>query len=295
MIELPLVSVVVASYRRVAELERALISLSRQDYTNLEVVVVDDNAEELWNEKVKGICDKYLNVTYIRNNINLGSAKSRNVGIVASQGKYITFLDDDDEYLRSKISVQVQKMENEKSDYSITNLELYNSDGKLVDRRIHDYIKSFKKRELVKNHILYHLTGTDTFMFRTDYLNKIGNFPDLDVGDEYYLMMRAIEFGGKFTYINECHVKAYVHFGGDAGLSSGYGKIKGEKELFLNKKQKFSYLSKPEIRYVTMRHYAVLAYTYYRMGKYRSSAFKLMLSFSSSPLGFVRLILRNRK
>ena len=47
----PLVSVIVATYRRDAELKRALDSLGDQSYSAYEIIVVDDNSEAEWSEK----------------------------------------------------------------------------------------------------------------------------------------------------------------------------------------------------------------------------------------------------
>lgn len=47
----------------------------------------------------------------------------------------------------------------------------------------------------MKYHLLYHMTGTDTLMFKGEYLRRIGGFPTIDVGDEFYLMEQAILSG----------------------------------------------------------------------------------------------------
>ena len=76
------VSVVVATYRRDAELEKALNSLTFQSYSNIEIVLVDDNGNVEWNKKVSAIVEKfksnYSNIllNYIVNNPNQGSAKN---------------------------------------------------------------------------------------------------------------------------------------------------------------------------------------------------------------------------
>ena len=112
-------------------------------------------------------------------------------------------------------------------DYSITDLTLYNESDKEIDRRIRSYIKQTDPKALKNYHLKYHMTGTDTMMFRKEYLIQIGAFAPINVGDEFYLMERAIVGGGRFGYFSGCEIKAYIHTGTD-GLSSGDGKIKGE-------------------------------------------------------------------
>lgn len=114
----PKVSVVIATYRREEELAKALYSLSEQTDSDYEVVLVDDNGDEGWNNRVRKVLDAFVavfpnvSVTYIANQTNLGSAQTRNVGIKHSKGEYVTFLDDDDVYLPSKIDKQRSFIEN---------------------------------------------------------------------------------------------------------------------------------------------------------------------------------------
>ena len=260
-----LVSVVVATYKREAELKNALESLAKQTYPNMEIVLVDDNGNDEWNSKVSETVEVFRNrypkikLECIVNNTNQGSSKTRNIGIHSANGDYITFLDDDDIYLPDKIRKQVEFMETNQCDYSITDLILYNEDDKKINRRIRSYIKETTVESLRLYHLKYHMTGTDTIMFKKEYLIQIGGFAPIDVGDEFYLMQRAIEEGGKFGYLPGCDIKAYVHTG-DGGLSSGDGKIKGENALYEYKKTFFDQLEAGDIRYIKMRHYAVIAY-----------------------------------
>lgn len=291
----PLVSVIVATYRRKEPLKKALVSLAKQTYTNFEIVLVDDNCNEKWNKIVKKIVNdfklEYPNViiNYIINNQNQGSAKTRNIGIENAKGKYVTFLDDDDIYLPEKIKKQLNHFILQKADYGFTDLYLYNENDVLIDKRIRSYIDKTDKQSLLIYHLSNHMTGTDTLMFRKAYLQKIGCFDPIDIGDEFYLMQKAILGGGKFCYLPKCYVKAYVHTG-KGGLSSGQGKIDGENALYEYKKTFFDKLDKKTIKYIKVRHYAVLAYAYYRNKKYVSAFVNIFKSFICSPFINVKMI-----
>lgn len=292
-----LVSVVVATYKREAELKNALESLAKQTYPNMEIVLVDDNGNDEWNSKVSETVEVFRNrypmikLEYIANNSNQGSSKTRNIGIHSANGDYITFLDDDDIYLPDKIRKQVEFMETNQCDYSITDLILYNEDDKKINRRIRSYIKETTVESLRLYHLKYHMTGTDTIMFKKEYLIQIGGFAPIDVGDEFYLMQRAIEGGGKFGYLPGCEIKAYVHTG-DGGLSSGDGKIKGENALYEYKKTFFNQLEAGDIRYIKMRHYAVIAYAELRRKNYVKFISNALKSFFASPCNFFTILKR---
>lgn len=295
MSDLPLVSVVVATYRREHELKRALSSLAEQSFSSFEIILVDDNDHLNWNCKVKMIAEEFqkrypvIPLLYIQNHPNLGSALARNAGIDAAQGEYITFLDDDDLYLANKIAEQYEFMLASDLDFSITDIALYYNDERLSERRVRSYIKNNDNASLIRYHLMHHLTGTDTMMFKKVYLEKIDGFAPIDVGDEFYLIERAIKHGGKFGYLARCDVKAYVHRG-DVGLSSGQGKIDGENRLFEHKKQYFNQLDKKSVRYIRMRHHAVLAFAFFRMKKILRCFYHGLESFMISPVACIWLL-----
>lgn len=295
----PKVSVVVATYRRFDELKRALDSLSAQSYGDYEVVLVDDNADEAWNNIVEELVKEFQSknsdicLKYIKLEDNLGSAKARNVGIDAATGEFVTFLDDDDLYLPKKIEKQVAFMLDKNADYCVTDLCLFNDKDRMIENKTRQYIKSYSVEDLKKYHLMYHITGTDTMMFRRAYLQRIGGFEPIDVGDEFYLMYKAIENGGQFAYMPGCDVKAYVHTG-EGGLSSGQGKIDGENRLYEFKKEHFFELDRRNIRHIRMRHYAVLAFAGLRSRQAGIVVKNGFLCFITSPIGCLKLCLERK-
>ncbi len=294
-----LVSVIVPTYRRENEFKNALESLALQTYLDVEIVVIDDNGNEEWNNKIASIVSDFMNkhnsinLRFIVNSPNQGSAKTRNIGIEAANGEYITFLDDDDIYLPEKIEKQVEFTRSGGYDFTITDLYLYNENDKLIDKRIRNYITETTQEALTVYHLMHHMTGTDSMMFTKKYLTDIGGFDTIDVGDEFYLMQRAIDGGGKFGYLPGCDIKAYVHTG-IGGVSSGEGKIKGENTLYEHKKKYFDTVSRKARRYIRMRHHAVIAFAYLRMPKYFSFAIESLKAFLCSPLGSIKLFLERK-
>lgn len=115
MIERPLVSVVIPTYGRPAFLDRCIESVLKQTYQNIEILVVDDNdpdtegrnATEAEMQKYRG----NSRISYLKHERNKNGSAARNTGWKQSKGKYITFLDDDDEINRTKIEKQVYCLE----------------------------------------------------------------------------------------------------------------------------------------------------------------------------------------
>jgi glycosyltransferase involved in cell wall biosynthesis len=106
-----LVTVIVATHNRVHCLSRALDSIYAQEglgsLYDLEVILVDDGSTDSTPE----IIHRYQHLTYIRLPERRGISAAMNEGLRASRGSYITFLDDDDEWLPHKLRVQVPLMD----------------------------------------------------------------------------------------------------------------------------------------------------------------------------------------
>jgi glycosyltransferase involved in cell wall biosynthesis len=100
----PTVSVVIPSRSAGTELFRAIASVRAQTYTNIEIVVVLDNASPAGEtlEKLRTSVDKV-----IQTEVAVGGANARNLGITAASGEWIALLDDDDEWLETKLQLQM--------------------------------------------------------------------------------------------------------------------------------------------------------------------------------------------
>jgi len=280
------VSVIIPTYKRSDFLQRAIDSILSQTYTNIEVIVVDDNTPDsnyrLETERKMMKYRNYSNVIYIKNQSNLGGALARNEGIFKACGDYITFLDDDDIYLPNKIATQVEYMVQNELDMSFTDVRINNSDDRLVDYREHHYVKSLSNHELLKQHIMHHLTPTGTYMFTRESIINIGGFDDVLVGQEFKLMLKTIESGMKIGYMSVAHVIQYLHDG--ERISIGHTKIEAETELFNFKKKYFKILNLSQRKYVKFRYHAVMMFVGVRSKKQVFAAKHFFRAFLCSPL-----------
>lgn len=77
-------------------LTRAVNSVYAQSYKNYEIIVVDDGSVSSVEDVLAGVADERL---ILVRQMNRGAAAARNTGIRLARGEYISFLDDDDEYL----------------------------------------------------------------------------------------------------------------------------------------------------------------------------------------------------
>ena len=102
----PRVSIVMAAYNGEPYVRDAIRSVLDQDFSDFELIVVDDGSTDGTAAVVTGFGD--ARIRYHRNERNLGQTPSLNVGVRMARGEYLARLDTDDEYLPGKLRTQVE-------------------------------------------------------------------------------------------------------------------------------------------------------------------------------------------
>ena len=111
-----MISTIICFYNEINYIKLTLESLRSQNFKNLEIILIDDCSQH--SSQLNKICESFqdLKIVYHRNNLNIGLARSRNIGLDLSKGDYICFLDSDDEYLPKKLSLQYLTINKNKYD-----------------------------------------------------------------------------------------------------------------------------------------------------------------------------------
>jgi len=154
----PLISVIITTIDgREQSFERALRSAMRQTYENIEIIP-------------------------IRNVHN--AARARNVGIRTSNGSYIAFLDDDDEWLPTKLEKQLKEFEKE------TKLVVCWVQDKRFDW---DYVVKYPSKLYIKDVLSrLNLASTSAYMFKADFLREQLFDESFPSAQEYELAIRSV-------------------------------------------------------------------------------------------------------
>jgi GT2 family glycosyltransferase len=121
------VSIITVNYNQVALTCALIESLKKVSYTNVEIVVVDNGSPV---DATPVITQKYPEVVFVRSEQNLGFAGGNNLGINASSGKYLLFLNNDTEVDPGFLEPLVQLFEtNPRAGAASSKLIYYNSDN----------------------------------------------------------------------------------------------------------------------------------------------------------------------
>ncbi|MBE7053780.1 MAG: glycosyltransferase [Ruminococcaceae bacterium] len=209
-----LVTCAITTHKRIPEIvERALKSILNQTYKNIEVFVVDDSPSDWEHRKdVQLMVESYAlqNVTYIPHEKCMGACVARNTALEKSNGKYIGFLDDDDEWKPTKIEKMIKAFTNDDIALVYCNSEVIDEiTGKKTLHNPKVFTGKVFDTLIFENYI-----GSTSFpVLRTSYLKEIGGFdPLMQSGQDYDVWLRLAE---KYDvgYVDEPLCTYYFHEG----------------------------------------------------------------------------------
>lgn len=107
---MPKVSVILTVFNNKDDVINSIESVINQSFKDWELIIVDDCSIDGSFEKIHDYLKKNngkYNFKLIKNGKNYGTYVSKNIGIVNSQGEYLTFIDSDDTYHTDKLKKQV--------------------------------------------------------------------------------------------------------------------------------------------------------------------------------------------
>lgn len=102
---MPQVSVILCTYNRAEYLEKCIESVINQTFKDWELLIVDDGSDDNTFELVDPYIKEIANIRYLKHQ-NRKLALSKNAGIQASFGQYITFIDSDDQYKSNHLATR---------------------------------------------------------------------------------------------------------------------------------------------------------------------------------------------
>lgn len=89
------VSIIILSFNRFMDTEKAVESINKYTHVPFELIIFDNNSQESVRTKLKLLVNRYHNVKLILEDYNLGCAGGRKKALQYASGEYILFLDND--------------------------------------------------------------------------------------------------------------------------------------------------------------------------------------------------------
>lgn len=208
----PLVSVVIPSYNRAADLPQAIRTVLDQDIP-VEVVIVDDASTDTSLEVAQCLARQHPQVRVLAMTENRGGGYARNAGIDAAQAPWLAFLDSDDQWAPGKLKAQFEQLARQGADdpagarvISFTNLVVDHADGQPPQpwNRL-----PFEQGMTARHYLLDQAQAiqTSTLLMPTAVAREIRFDAALRRHQDLDFVLRAEAAGVRFAYLAECLVR----------------------------------------------------------------------------------------
>jgi len=161
------VSIVVPVYNAKDCIADTIMSVSKQSYTDFELLLVDDASSDDSRAIMESFAQKDDRIKVLDNTEGKSAAGARNTGIKAASGRYIAFIDADDLWTEDKLQKQLTFMNDKKAAFSFTGYEFADESGKGLGKIVRVPEKMTYKQAL-KNTTIF----TSTVMFDMNVLKK---------------------------------------------------------------------------------------------------------------------------
>ena len=212
----PLVSIIMPTYNRAEWLPQSIGSVLAQDYQNWELIICDDGSVDDTGKVIKSFNDPRIQYYHTE---NYGQSHAMNTALQYASGELVAFLDDDDQWLPRKLSLQV-KVLSQHPEVGIIFANFANAD--LVTQQVRDEFLAQQKtmaglkvvdlggsaHKIVGGFIECiserNFIAFDTLLMRKETVDLIGAFNEqLRNGKDYEYHWRAYFKGVVFAYLDE--------------------------------------------------------------------------------------------
>lgn len=198
-------SLILCTLGRTDFVESFLKCLSKQNYDEFEVILVDQNKDNRLDNIVKEYSRDY-SINHVK--APVGLSKSRNIGLKHVNGDIVAFPDDDCLYSKSFLN-DVNKLFNKYKKYDIISIKMTNSvkNGRKVQENY--MTQEVKKEKIMK------LVASISIFLKIEVIKEVGEFDEnlglgsgtiFTGGEDYDYPIRALDSGYKILYSREVEV-----------------------------------------------------------------------------------------
>ena len=128
------ITIIIPNYNCEKYIERCITSILSQTFKNFEIIIIDDGSEDKSEVIIKDVMSKNenVNIKYVKQ-YNQNAAIARNKGIELASGKFVFFLDSDDEIYSSDVLERLYK-DIEDNDLLIGEYDIIDSESRTISK-----------------------------------------------------------------------------------------------------------------------------------------------------------------
>ena len=265
---MPKVSILTITYNRANLIHRCIESIQRQTFSDYEHIIADGASDDNTEEVVLSYNDSHIKYIKLQNR---GPEFQMREAFKLSTGEYITFLDDDDEYLVDKIEKQVKFFQQQPHDVGLIYCWMSYFDENNKDLCIKVHAPKYKGDISKIQASVQPVSGTPTLMVRREVFEQVGGTYDDSCG---YIgsdaeLVTSIAQVTNVNYLPESLVKVYINHN-YARLSTNFYEDKINKDIVYHKHylDKFSdvFNKRPDL---ASYHYYEICRDYFKLRNFQ--------------------------
>ena len=225
-------SIIVPVYNVVKYVKKCVDSLTNQNYTNLEIIIVDDGSTDGSGELCDSLAEHDTRIRVIHQQ-NQGLSSARNTGLENASGAYIAFIDSDDYIDFNMFSSLIKELERTQASVAICNFMIFNKATELPSYRYADEVIDYSLESQVK----YYAAALDSScnrVFRAKYIrdnNIVFEHKNIVAQEDYWFQLRAFSHIDRIVTIKDC-LYHYRERGSSITKSHSDGDITGRNLHF---------------------------------------------------------------
>lgn len=252
----PLISIYIPTHNRPSLLARAVDSIRSQDYSEWELIIVNDHSTSGTENFLKSLSDRRIRV--IENPVPMGSCISRNLAITAASGEFITGLDDDDYFHPSRLSefrAAWHRLSQEKRAFGFLydDAVVLGPNGSTTRRHFVDIADEAHLNG-------YNCVGSQVFCRRTDMISAGMFSPSMPAWQDWELWVRLARKAGKGINIKRAtYIVDESHDHDRISQKPAYA-LRYAAEQFLHRNKQLSAAERASVAY-TLSNYAQVGTT----------------------------------
>lgn len=281
----PLVSIIIPCYNAEKFLYKTIQSVVSQNYSNLEILCINDGSTDSTEQIINGFGDERINYLYKENS---GVSDTRNKGIEIATGKYVVFLDSDDIFSPEFIEKRVTFLEEHKEyGFCSSRVIKINENEEVVTRDSRGpYTPS-----LLEDILLYKdgiSTCPSIFMIRKRVLNEHNirfNVHLSSSADRFFLIELSMHCSCGFI---EKGAELYYRIHGESMSHKLTTKLVSDNRLYYHELRKRNYIPSQYFREFSFKINYIFAGSCYKLGRIVPCVLYASKAFFYNPSGFIK-------